>query len=979
MKNKFLILIFFKVGLLSAQFGTLTGKLTDNVFQDPVPFANILVKGTQKGAASDFDGNYIIELDPGIYTVIFSYIGYQTQEISNILIKEGKTFEMDIILKEISQDLGAVVVTTTAKKNTETAVLAFQKKSTSLLDGLSAQRIKKAGSGNIASAILRVPGVSVQNGKYIYVRGLGDRYTKSILNGMDVPGLDPDRNSLPMDIFPTGILENLIVTKSLTADNPADFTGGIVNIVTKEFPSEKEFNLSISTSYNPDMHFKNNYFNFQGGSRDFLGADDGKRALPTDPYTSYDLAQIIPSVATNSILETETKKFDPNMAATIARSALNYRGTVSYGNQHNIGKEGIKKVGYFFSGNYSSMSSLYENAENNQYIKKINRDSLELRISNTQKGLLGSKEVIASVMGGISYKDTSSKYKFNTLYIQNGQATAGEFIQLERDTNQEDFKKSNLEWTERSIANFLFSGTHTNKDASLKAEWKFSPTFSKIFDKDVRNTQYVIVYDDNGNAISYNYEPNTRPTRIWRELQEKNYIGKADITKKFNLFLNSAKLKIGGLYSLKEREFDIFRYFVQIGNGFLDTTGDPNVILKPENIWRGDNLDGNYILFNSSDVVERGTAYVSQQKNSAGYVSLEFKIIAQLKAVLGLRYEDFKIFYKGVNSSGQIYTGKSDAMNVPIYETVSVNFNTLPYNNPTLRPELLDYQNIIDVQNIFPSANFIYELAENKNLRLSYSKSTARPSFKEASIAQIYDPLSNITFIGNININPTYIDNFDIRFEVFGTGNELFALSAFYKNFKDPIELATFETDADNFQPRNLGNAEVLGAEIEIRTKLGFLIDEKLSLKINATYISSRQAIGAVEANLRESSKRNGETVAKTRPLQGQSPYLINGGLEYNDIEKGIESSLFYNVQGKTLEVVGLGEVPDVFTMPFHSLNFVFRKKIGKEQNQTLNFRVLNILDDKRESVFQSFGATDKLFRFRNIGRTFSFGYGVTF
>ena len=253
-----LALIAFLISYLSySQGGIVRGTITDADFQDPVPFANILVKETGTGTTSDFDGNFEIFLDEGIYTLQFSYLGYKTIEISEVEINSLSPKEVNVIMEVLAEGLDEVVVTVSARKNTESAVLSFQKKSASLVDGLSSQRIKSTGASDIASAVKSVPGVSVQGGKYVYVRGLGDRYTKSILNGIDIPGLDPDRNTVQMDLFPTNILDNVIVIKSSTAEMPADFTGGIVDVVTKEFPTSKQLSISIGTAYNPDMHYKN--------------------------------------------------------------------------------------------------------------------------------------------------------------------------------------------------------------------------------------------------------------------------------------------------------------------------------------------------------------------------------------------------------------------------------------------------------------------------------------------------------------------------------------------------------------------------------------------------------------------------------------------------------------------------------------------------------------------------------------------------
>ncbi len=271
MKIRFLL--FALIGLLAvgnmmAQKGELVGTLNDTEYNDVLPFANVMIKGSDKGTTTDFEGRYTLKLDPGTYTVVFSFIGYETKEITDVIIKADEVYELNTGLGPQSNQLEEVVVTAQTAQNTEASMLNVQKKSVNLLDGMSAQAFKKIGASDLAAAVKNVPGVSVVGGKYVYVRGLGDRYTKSTLNGIDIPGLDPDRNTVQMDLFPTNIIDNTQIIKSSTANLPADFTGGVVNIVTKDFPNKKEFTLGISGTYNPDMHFNSNYLSYKGSSTD---------------------------------------------------------------------------------------------------------------------------------------------------------------------------------------------------------------------------------------------------------------------------------------------------------------------------------------------------------------------------------------------------------------------------------------------------------------------------------------------------------------------------------------------------------------------------------------------------------------------------------------------------------------------------------------------------------------------------------------
>ena len=934
MKNLLLntFLVFISVFSLNAQSGLIRGVIIDNEFQDPVPFTNIIVKEVGTGTTSDFDGNYEIELSEGVYTLMFSFMGYETLEISDVKVSSQELAVVNVTMNTLAQGLDEVVISVSASKNTETSVLEFQKKSVSLVDGLSSQRIKSSGASNIASAVKSVPGVSVQGGKYVYVRGLGDRYTKSILNGIDIPGLDPDRNTIQMDIFPTNILDNVIVIKSATADMPADFTGGIVDVLTKEFPNSKRLSISVSSAYNPKMHYNNNYLSSVSSNTDFLGFDDGLRSIPVNPNQGYSVLEGINSPKISEV----TNKFNPNMSALKKTSLGDYSFSISGGNQKTIGSD--MRLGYFGSFSYKNTTDFYEKSQNNTFYKEADSKIFQLSKNRTQNGPLGQNSVILSAMGGFSFKTSLSKYKLNILHIQNGESSAGIFDQTVNLNDSKELLKHNLDYTQRAITNILISGTHTfNQDSAWKLNWKLSPTKSSIKDKDVRTTSFEVV--DNG---TFQIKENDKPTRIWRNLDELNLVGKLDLERKLKLFNNDSKLKFGTLGSFKKREYDIYSFRINVPDnmGILNN-GNPDDLLKSSNLWSPNNIFGNHIALYTNGGVEKGKNYDANQLTLAGYSSIEFKIGIKLKSVIGIRAEKFIQKYSGENSGG-----------------------TINYQD----------EKVIDKLDVFPSTNLIYSLKENSNIRFSYSKTTARPSFKEASIAEIFDPLSNMTFIGNIKLRPSYIDNLDLRFEIFGDKNELFAVSGFYKSFQDPIELSYYESATENFQPKNLGNAKVFGLEFEMRKQ----ISQAIGININASIIESKQEYGTSELNLRTNGLRVGESLGTYRRLQGQSPYLINSSIDYKD-ENGLITGLFFNMQGKTLEVVGTGFAPDVYTHPFESLNFNLTKKIGENKNKTFTVKIENLLDSKKESYYESFKAVNRIFSFRDLGRTFSIGYNVNF
>jgi hypothetical protein len=937
------LLIVLLCSLISYAQTGITGEIIDGDFNEPLPFTNIIVKETGDGATSDFDGNYRLELPEGVYTVVYSFVGYESKEITNIIVGGDQSTVVNLVLNSSAQGLGEVVISVDAKQNTESSVLEIQKRSVSLLDGISSQTFKKMGANNIANAIKSVPGVSVQGGKYIYVRGLGDRYSKSILNGVDIPGLDPDRNSIQMDLFPSNLISNVLVNKSARADLPADFTGGVINIITKDFPNQKEVSINVGVSYNPEMNFSDNYLSYQGGKTDFLGFDDGTRKNKI--YNSilgntFD-PRLNSSINGLSVINKTATQFNEQMAPINDTSGINYNVGVSLGNQHTF--ENGNSLGYLGSLSYRRNQNLYQNSQDNVYNFNPNPEVFDFDENRIQKGTIGEESIIASGLFGITYKTNYSKFKLNALHIQNGESSSGRFRQLNRFSDFVDFNKYNLEYKERSITNGILTGIHNLPDDKLKVEWTLSGTLAKVHDKDIRNTTFQ---DEEG---VFSFQENTEPKRIWRTLDEANFVSKIDITKRFSFLGQDAILKFGLFGSSKERSFSIDQFSVSTTYtseaDWSNYGGDPNRLFTLENLIAPNNLNGTYI--NSQTTIRQdANVFNSRQQNLASYLSTEFNIGSKLKSILGLRFENYKVYYTGENSQlGVTYAN----------------------------------ENIILKNNFFPSLNLIYKVNESQNLRLSYSLTTARPSFKEASIAEIYDPLSNLFFIGNIEVRPTYIDNFDLRFESFGEQSQLFAVSLFYKKLTDPIEIGFVAASTSNYKPLNLDNALVYGVELELRKKLlsWGVNTSSLGLNFNGSFILSEEQFSEDEYKLRTLGLRKGQNLGTTRQLQGQSPYLINSGIEYNNTETSLSGGLYFNVQGKTLEVVGDGFYPDVYTIPFNSLNFNLSKKMNG--NTTLTFRLRNILNDSRESLFEGFGGASETFKFRNIGRTFSLSYSLNF
>jgi len=954
-----IVSLLFVTGIF-AQQGHIRGTVFDEAYGEYLPGVTVLVVGTTIGTITDLDGKFSISIDPGTYDLRLSFISYETKTIQGIEVQAGEATVLgEIGLSEASIELEEVTVSASAIKNTETALLTMKQKSANVLDGISAAGFRKIGDSDAAASMRRVPGVSVVGGRYVYVRGLGDRYTKTILNGVDVPGLDPNRNTLQMDLFPTNVIDNIVVHKSFSAELPADFTGGVIDIVTKDFPEEKTGKISFSLGYAPSMHFNPNYLTYEGGNLDFLGIDDGTRDIPaTSNIPFYSDVVGNPTGQQGQRYRQILENFNPTMAAYQQNSFMDFSLGASFGDQ--LQKKKVT-LGYNVAISYKNESTYYEDAEFGRYGLEANPDVYEMEVREFQKGDIGENYVLWSALAGFAVKTVKSKYRINIMHLQNGESKAG-FFDYQGSDQGSIFTaiQHNLDYSQRSLSNLLLAGEHAFGDSKWDLSWKFSPTLARIDDPDVRFTRY----EDRDGTWSIGTEVGF-PERIWRELDEYVLPGTVQADREFDLLGNKSKVSFGGAYTYKERDYLIRSFALNIRN--IPLTGDPDELFYPENLWPYFGDAGRGTTYEARFIPTNPNQFNSTATNIGVFVSAELAFSAKFKTILGLRMENYV----------QRYTGTDQLM---------IN--------------VLDNDVVLDNTGFFPSVNFIYSYNEDQNLRLSYTKTIARPSFKELSYAEIYDPITGRTFVGGLfrdaddgagieywdgNLTSTDIHNFDIRWEIFGQLGQMFSISGFYKMFNDPIEIVQYATQTGSFQPRNVGDGEVFGAETEIRYDLGRVAGfmQNMGVLFNFTYTESRIKLSSTEYISRTENARTGQTIDEYRDMAGQAPYIINGGVSYDGGEtgfwKGLEAGLYYNVQGQTLQFVGIVDRPDIYSKPFHSLDFNSNKKFGKDDRFLIGLKVENILMDSKELIFESYNAEDQYFTSLSPGIKFKirFAYSI--
>ena len=945
-----ILLLIGSCYLAYSQQGSIRGMVFDGKTGEYLPGVTIFAEGTSSGTITDLDGKFNLNVPAGSYSLRISFISYETLQVTGVEVRSGEVSSLgELKLEEASISLQEVTITAKTITNTEAAIVSMKHKSPNVLDGISEGSIKRIGESDAAGAMKRITGVSVSGGKYVYVRGLGDRYTKSLLNGVDIPGLDPDKNTTQMDIFPTAVINNIIVHKSFSAELPADFTGGAVDIEIKDFPEKKHGSVSLGIGYNANSHFNMDYLTYEGGKTDFLGFDDGTRAIPA----TKDIPQFAQAVG-NPDGEAGTRyreilgAFNPNMAALQQMSLADVSLGFSYGNQ----KPGEKRTfGYNFAVNYKNETDFYKDAEYGRYGLST-PDVYEMERREYQKGNYGENNVLLSGLVGLALKSDKSKYRLNMLVIQNGESKAGVFDFIGSDQGS-DFNafQHGLDYSQRTFANVFLDGTHNKQDKGWRINWKVASTYSSLKDPDVRFARYEIT---DGGSYRIGTEVGF-PERIWRNLDEIGTTGAVDATKNFILLENASKLHFGVLATYKFRDYIIYNYAIN-PRGDYPLTGDPNELFFEENLWPRNGQVGVGTTYETPFIPNNPNEYSANSLNAAGYISAELAFTSKFKAILGLRVENYT----------QRYTG----------------FDQLKEN-------VLNNDVVLDDLGFFPSFNLLYAVTDRQNLRGTYTQTIARPSFKELSFAEIYDPISGITFIGGFHpdgdavrgtvywsgdLVSTDIQNFDLRWEWFGTGGQMLSVSGFYKMFRNPIEIVQYTKQVGAFQPRNVGDGQSLGAEFELRQNLGFISQSLKSWRINTnlTYNSSSIQMSETEYKSRVDNAREGEVIREYRTMAGMAPYLVNAGLYYTGGKEGfagrLEGGLYYNVQGPTLTFVGAADRPDIYTNPFHSLNFNAFLKLGKEQKLVLGLKIENLLNQNIELVYKSYQATDQYFEYRSPG-----------
>ena len=954
-----------------AQTGTLAGTVLDGDLGETLPTANVFIEVLGTGAATAYDGTYAIrEIPVGTYDVRYSFAGYETQVVSGVTITASQTTTLNVTLSA-GQSLEEIVVAADEiiEMNNDVGLLRVRARAPQVSDAISAEAIARSGASDAADAMENVTGASVQGGKYVFIRGLGDRYANTQLNGAALPTADPDRRSVQFDLFPAGLLDNIVTLKTFTADKPGNVSGGLVDISTKSFPGAFSVSLSTSGSVNSQTQFVDGFLTTQGGGTDWLGIDDGTRAIPeivANPdveIPNFRDARRDPELAAQ--LDEISRSFVRPIDVTRSEAPVNQSYSFSLGNQQRVGSGDL---GYVVGLNYGRSASFYYHGTTARYsVSSTGEDgSVTLTPDLIVSDSRGTQDVTWGGVGNVAYRFAgSNEISLNTLYSRGGESETR--FQVGRlpeifDDETDLFINRSIFYTERELASGQLRGRHllgALNDAEFT--WLGSLSETSLDEPDLRffgNVRRGETPED------YRYSTRVADVQLQQRFFRTTSEGlrgiQGDLDVPFQLFGRRSQVKVGGRYDRTQRDASERRFSIETNNrqpvalqpgadGFGDADGYVNQLGIIGTDDQGNPVFGNYID-EVRNAFTLGNSYEGTLDVRAVYLQAEIALVKRLRVILGARYEATRqslttldLDEQATQEAGEdIYVGGE-----------------------------------ISKDDILPSLNLVYALTETMNLRGAATRTLARPTFLEFSPGCRQSFALGELVCGNASLDRSLISNLDLRWEWFTRPGEVLALSAYTKRIDNPIELAIINSNGQ-LSYRNVDQADIFGLEFEARQRVAALLPftasvpgvNRLAMGLNAAYVQSSIAIDEEELEQRRGLDPN---AADTRALQGQSPIIVNADLAYEDPDRGTTVGLFFNVFGRRLSQVSALSLPDVYEQPSPQLDLVASKQMFRGISAKVS--VKNLLDADVSQVYDTeVDGVAPIYQQYGRGRSLSFG-----
>lgn len=885
------------LGLLSAASmptwaQQIKGVVIDQKSKETLIGAVVTVDGTNVKAITNIDGNFQIDgLDKEKkYTLYINYVGYKTQKIDGVQAKDA---DQVIALQPDEQQLKEVTVTAVERRNTDAAMIQVAKNSPVIVSNVSAQEISRTQDTNAGEVIRRVPGVSLIDDKFVMVRGLSQRYNNVWVNGGAVPSSEADSRAFSFDIIPSSQIDNLTIVKSPTAEYPADYSGGFIIVNTKEIPAENSFNIAVGGNWNTSSAFQN--FSYSKGSgTDFLGFDNGLRSLNGGIHA-----------ALNPQLDANGKPVG-DYATSLLGNGFNNDWLIK--NKKPLGDLklaaslnqrwmlGGRTLGMLAALNYTNEYRTYENMENNLYgIYDAANDKPNYLRHSVDDQYNNNVRLGAMLNFTFLSKDGNHKYQLKNIF---NQLATSRYTWRDGVSAQSNLERSaEYYYRSRTTYNGQLTGKHTFTSDAL--DWSIGYAYANRHLPDRR--RYLI--DDALESGVYALSTGNDISREWTQLDE--HILSLGVNDKHHFKFGNFEpdLQVGAYGEYRSREYQT-RNFIYNWN-----VSDNNM---PSD-------------FRHSDI----PTLLSSEANM-GYDKLYL-----------LEEKQMRNNYRGHNTLGAGYL----ALSLPfgklgIHAGVRFEHNDMELISNSRDYEKSESSRHYKTDDVFPSLNTTYKINDQHQVRLSYGRSINRPEFREVSSSVYYDfdLASNVQ--GNTELKNCYVDNLDLRYEWYPSRGELISLAVFYKHFDSPIEWTYTVAGGTDliYSYKNAKSANNYGVELDIRKNLGFIGLKDFSWSFNGALIKSKVQFekGAKEED---------------RPMQGQSPYLINTGIFYKNAPLKMDIALLYNRIGKRIIGVGRSEgstgddsnsrVPHSYEMPRNTIDFSLAKKFGEHLELKLNVRDL--------------------------------------
>lgn len=885
------------LGLLSAASmptwaQQIKGVVIDQKSKETLIGAVVTVDGTNVKAITNIDGNFLIDgmKKDKTYTLYINYVGYKTQKIDGVQAKDA---DQVIALQPDEQQLKEVTVTAVERRNTDAAMIQVAKNSPVIVSNVSAQEISRTQDTNAGEVIRRVPGVSLIDDKFVMVRGLSQRYNNVWVNGGAVPSSEADSRAFSFDIIPSSQIDNLTIVKSPTAEYPADYSGGFIIVNTKEIPAENSFNIAVGGNWNTSSAFQN--FSYSKGSgTDFLGFDNGLRSLNGGIH-----ADLNPQLDANGkpVGDYATSLlgngFNNDWLTKNKKPLGDLKLAASLNQRWMLGG---RTLGMLAALNYTNEYRTYENMENNLYgIYDVANDKPNYLRHSVDDQYNNNVRLGAMLNFTFLSKDGNHKYQLKNIF---NQLATSRYTWRDGVSAQSNLERSaEYYYRSRTTYNGQLTGKHTFTSDAL--DWSIGYAYANRHLPDRR--RYLI--DDALESGVYALSTGNDISREWTQLDE--HILSLGVNDKHHFKFGNFEpdLQVGAYGEYRTREYQtrnfIYNWNVSDNNMPSDFRhSDIPTLLSSEANMGYDKL---YLL----EEKQMRNNYCGHNTLGAGYLALSLPF-GKLGIHAGVRFEhnDMELI-----SNSRDYEKSESSRH---YKT----------------------------DDVFPSLNTTYKISDQHQMRLSYGRSINRPEFREVSSSVYYDfdLASNVQ--GNTELKNCYVDNLDLRYEWYPSRGELISLAVFYKHFDSPIEWTYTVAGGTDliYSYKNAKSANNYGVELDIRKNLGFIGLKDFSWSFNGALIKSKVQFekGAKEED---------------RPMQGQSPYLINTGIFYKNAPLKMDIALLYNRIGKRIIGVGRSEgstgddsnsrVPHSYEMPRNTIDFSLAKKFGEHLELKLNVRDL--------------------------------------